>query len=244
MVALCAEAGRGVEPTPRDVEDPAAEREEFCCKWAKGKSGSGAFFVLRSLKKGTDDCDFLGVVVGLGCDMRSFELASDLDDSDGRLLNVVKDVPFDAGVNCTDGRGDAGSSNVASDGLPLSSVNDFLSVPEGRGLLPSRATSLDRRNLAARFMREDIFFGPVMSLVGAVVMMAGGRGTGGGFSACCFALRESCESEAFRNRKTEKRLCLLGSGRGLGGVSGRLAVDSDPWLVVWDSEMPASSNTG
>jgi len=66
VVALCAEAGRGVEPTPREVEEPAAEREEFCCKCAKGKSGSGAFFVLRSLKKGMDGCDLLGVVLGLG----------------------------------------------------------------------------------------------------------------------------------------------------------------------------------
>ena len=69
--------------------------------------------------------------------MRSVELASDLDDSDWRWLIVVSDVPFEADIDCTDGWGDAGSSNVASDGLPLSSVNDFLREAPGV-LWPSR----------------------------------------------------------------------------------------------------------
>lgn len=98
--------------------------------------------------------------------------------------------------------------------------------------------------MPVKLIRDLVFRGTLISLVGAVVMMAGAdsklakrrfsvkgwlesirRGTGGGCSACCFAFKESCESEAFRNRKTENRLCLLVSSC-TGGVSGRLAFDS------------------
>lgn len=51
------------------------------------------------------------------------------------------------------------------------------------------------------------------------------RGTGGGFSACCLARRDSWESEALRNLRTEKRRCLLVSSW-IGGDSGRLMDES------------------
>lgn len=90
----------------------------------------------------------------------------------------------------------------------------------------SRGMSAERRNLAARLMRDGFFLGPLKSLVGAVVMISGAgstsanyiyqrkegwlrRGSGGGFSACCFTRRDSWESEALRKRRTEKRWCLL-----------------------------------
>lgn len=52
------------------------------------------------------------------------------------------------------------------------------------------------------------------------------RGTGGGFSACCFARNDNCESDALRNLNKENRLCLFDSSC-VGGVSGRwLAEDA------------------
>lgn len=56
------------------------------------------------------------------------ELASDLEDSDGRFGGVNM-VPL--GLLCVavvDGRGDSGSSRVASAGRRLSSVKDLRSV--------------------------------------------------------------------------------------------------------------------
>lgn len=127
--------------------------------------------------------------------MRSLELASDLDDSDGRF-GGVKIVPLGLlVVAVVDGRGDSGSSKVASTGRRLSSVKDFRSVFWRSKLLleelSSRGISVERRNLAAKLILDDFFFGPVNSLVGAVVIISGGRGTGGVFSDCCLARRDS-----------------------------------------------------
>lgn len=120
-------------------------------------------------------------------------------------------------------------------GRPLASLNDFLACFWLFGRLcwsPSRGMSLERRNLAAaKPIRDLTLRGPLISLVGAVVMMAGVEGKGGKCSACCFALKESCESEAFLNLRTEKRFCLLRSSW-LCDVSGRLVVDSRGVCVV------------
>lgn len=123
------------------------------------------------------------------------ELASDLDDSEGRF-GGVKIVPLGLlVVAVVDGRGDSGSSSVASVGRRLSSVKDFRSVfwrpVPLLVLMSSRGKSVERRNLAVRPIRDDFFFGPLKSFVGAVVMISGGRGTGGGFSDCCLARRDS-----------------------------------------------------
>lgn len=107
--------------------------------------------------------------------------------------------------------------------------------------------SLDRRNLAvAKLIRDLTLRGALISLVGAVVMMAGGEGRGGGFSACCFAFRESCESDAFLNLKMEKRLCLLRSSL-LCDVSGRLVVESRGVCVAvtaWSRPVICPSQVG
>lgn len=78
--------------------------------------------------------------------------------------------------------------------------------------------SPERRNRIEKFIRDGFFRGAVPSnvVVGAVVMISGGRGMGGAFSAaaCNFALAASWESEALRNLSMEKRRCLLeSSGR-------------------------------
>ena len=180
--------------------------------------------------------------------MRSLELASDLDDSDGRF-GGVRIAPLGLlVVAVVDGRGDSGSFRVAS-GRRLSSVKDFRSVFWRSKLsfewLPSRGMSVERRNLAAKLILDVFFFGPLLSsFVGAVVMISGAgstlvscyvldhergtqddlrRGTGGVFSDCCLARRDNCESLAFRKRKTENRWCLLFSSC-MGGVSGRFSV--------------------
>lgn len=165
---------------------------------------------------------------GLWCEWRSLELASDLDDSDCRLAGGVRTVPLGLlWVTCDEGRGETGSSKVARVGR-VASLKDFLNVflSTGRlGRASSREISVERRNLAARPMREGLFLGPLKSFVGAVVMISGGRGTGGGFSACCLARRDSWESEALRNLRTEKRRCLFVSSW-IGGESGRLTEES------------------
>lgn len=72
-----------MEPAPRDVDEAVADKVEFFWgRCAIGNSWSGAFFPLRSLKKGAEDWGFLMVDVGLGWETRSWELASDLGDSD------------------------------------------------------------------------------------------------------------------------------------------------------------------
>lgn len=123
---------------------------------------------------------FLGVVLGLWCERRSLELASDLEDSDCRFGGGVRTVPLGLlWLAWVDGRGDSGSSSVASEGLLLSSANDFLNVFLGAGRLggtSSREMSVERRNLEARLIREVFFRGPLKSFVGAVVMISGAVG--------------------------------------------------------------------
>lgn len=107
------------------------------------------------------------------------ELASDLDDSEGRF-GGVKIVPLGLlVVAVVDGRGDSGSSSVASVGRRLSSVKDFRSVfwrPVPLLVLTSsRGRSVERRNLAVRPIRDGFFFGPLKSFVGAVVMISGAK---------------------------------------------------------------------
>jgi hypothetical protein len=114
--------------------------------------------------------------------MRSLELASDLDDSDGRF-GGVRIAPLGLlVVAVVDGRGDSGSSRVSSAGRRLSSVKDFRSVFWRSKLsfewLPSRGISVERRNLAAKLILDDFFFGPLLSsFVGAVVMISGAGST-------------------------------------------------------------------
>jgi hypothetical protein len=55
--------------------------------------GSGAFFVLRNLKKGADTWDLFGVVFGLVWEPCSAELAADLDDSDWRFPGGCRTEP-------------------------------------------------------------------------------------------------------------------------------------------------------
>lgn len=67
------------------------------------------------------------------------------------------------------------------------------------------------------------------------------RGTGGGFSAACLTRRDSCESEAFRKRRTEKRRCLLDCCW-TGGVVGRSSDEPDSRLCGRERGMAASSS--
>lgn len=173
VVPPLADAGRGVVETASDeAEEIPGSGLPFCWRWASGNSGSGGFLALRSLKKGVD---FLGVVLGLSCEglwweRRSPELASDLEDSEGRFAGGVRTVPFGLLV---DGRGDSGSSRVAREGRLLSSANDLRRVffPRGRFIVSSsRGWSIDRRNMP---IREGFFLGPLKSLVGAVVIISG-----------------------------------------------------------------------
>lgn len=175
MVALCDEAGRGVTATFKEDDEAAIAALFFCGKWASGNRGSGVFFIL--LRRKIDDVGvFFGVVLGLDRQALSIELASDRDDSDWRYAGVFKDVPLDV-VDARDSSGgDCGSSSVAVAGLPLMSWNDFLACfwLFGRAGCSSRGISLERRNLAAaKLIRDLTLRGPLMSLVGAVVMMAG-----------------------------------------------------------------------
>lgn len=111
----------------------------------------------------------------------SVELASDREDSDCRATaGVVRAAPWEVVVVCEEGCEAWGSSSVARDGLPPSSLNDLRRVllPRARpgpdvALGSGRGMSWERRNLLARFIREGFFLGPVMSFVGAVVMISG-----------------------------------------------------------------------
>lgn len=176
-------------------------------------------------------------------------------------------MPFETGGLANEVRGEAGSSSGASDGRPFSSAMDLRGSPCVRRAAAVfvvslfRGMSLERRNLAAaRLMRDGFFLGPVNSPVGAVVMISGAstrdsqsmvmqrhqhadlrRGTGGGFSECCFARSDSWESEALRNRSTEKRLCLLLSSC-TGGVSGRVADDARLWMSRLSTAAPPASS--
>lgn len=177
VVALCDEAGRGVADTLKDDEDAwTGAALFFCGRCASGNKGSGVFFIL--LKRNMDDVGvFLGVVFGLDNTALSTELASDLDDSDWRYAGVLREVPFDV-VDARDSSGgDCGSSIVAVEGRPRTSLNDFLVCFWLLGRVvcsPSRGISFDRRNLAAaRLIRDLTFRGPFISFVGAVVMIAG-----------------------------------------------------------------------
>lgn len=135
-----------------------------------GNSGSGAFFVLRNLKKGLAAGVFLGVTLGLCWDDWSIELASDRDDSDWRFPRGWSTVEFRGPAD------DEVSSKEFKDGGPLSLLNDFLNVLRTggrRAASSSRGISLERRSFAARPTREGFFAGPTKSLVGAVVMISG-----------------------------------------------------------------------
>lgn len=84
VVALCDEAGRGVIATLNaDAECATAPALLFWGKCAIGNKGSGAFLTL--LKRKMEEVGvFFGVVLGLDKKALSVELASDLEDSDGR----------------------------------------------------------------------------------------------------------------------------------------------------------------
>jgi hypothetical protein len=177
-VALLAEGGRGVDATLKDAEEvPAGGALSFCGRCESGKSGSGAFLLLRMRKNGLLDGLFLGVVAGLVCEIRSLELTSEREDSDWRLIRDGGAMPLKLGGVADDVRGDAGSSRGANEDRPFSSAVDFLGTSVGRvgAASPlSRGRSLERRNrAAARLIRELFFLTPPRSPVGAVVMISG-----------------------------------------------------------------------
>lgn len=120
--------GRGVWPVLREDVDIPAAGLLFCGRCDNGNSGSGAFLGLRK-RKIEDVGVFLGVVLGLEVPA-SKELTSDRDDSDWRLITAFSDaslyVVFVRDSTC----GDCGSSNVAMDGRPRASLNDFLASLE------------------------------------------------------------------------------------------------------------------
>jgi hypothetical protein len=182
--------------------------------------------------------------LGLALRVCSAELAADLDDSDCRCFagacSTGSQLMVPIGGIC--GRG--GSSRTARDDRLRSSVKERLIERRAGGWVEessSRRNSWERRILAPRLIRDVFFFGPVNSPVGAVVMISGGRGTGGGFSACCFAFTDNCESEALRNLKREKRRCLLLLSSKAGGVIGRGGKES--WLSRWGRVWPSSEGT-
>lgn len=84
VVALHDEAGRGVAATFNvDADCETTPVLLLCGKCARGNRGSGVFFVLLS-RKMEDVGVFFGVVLGLDNKALSVELASDLEDSEGR----------------------------------------------------------------------------------------------------------------------------------------------------------------
>lgn len=155
-----------------EVEDEAAGGVlSFCGRCPSGNIGSGVFFLRSFEKNGFDAGDFLGVVAGLVWECLSFELTSDREDSDWRVIKDGGAMPLEGGV-ADDVRGEAGSSRGASDERPFSSAKDLRGGPCERfeASRLSRGRSLDRRN---RLIREVFFLGPVNSPVGAVVMISG-----------------------------------------------------------------------
>jgi hypothetical protein len=132
------------------------------------------------LKKGLEDGDFFGVVIGLLCACGSLELISDLEESDGRLEMGVgtPKVLLEGPVVEVDRRGEAGSSRGARDGRLLSSLDnfrkdDFMGWADDPAWLLSGGRSCERRSLVVRPIRDDFFLGLIDSPVGAVVIISG-----------------------------------------------------------------------
>lgn len=174
----CADEGLALDAIVSDVEEDTSWDSLFFCGRCDNppRRESGCFLLLRILKKEVLDCDFLGVVLGV---VGSVELASDFEDSDCRAVCEARAGPCRLSVACAEGWG---SSSVARDGLDRSSLIDLrngMPVPaceEGMStilLLSPRGRSCDRRNLLAKLMREAFFLGPIISFVGAVVMISG-----------------------------------------------------------------------